>query len=144
METASTNVELLASNWSALTAGLLERNTLDYPLFKATFSETFALLSPCRKESAIDKSLLRLILNAHQFVRTDCSPVDSTPPAAAILTERMLQFCLLSSDSGQECATGSTIYIIQNRQEIFVDFLNIERSIERLVQVLNNQFWDTV
>ena len=136
------NYVRIAHAWIDLKTTLLNSNKLDLDLFKETFTETFELLCQCRQQPEIDKRWMPIIINAYHFANTKCVGVDYTLQSATVLTERMLKFCVLSEGMPNETVAGMTMYILETRQEIYLDFTNPVAAIGELSKVYDKILWD--
>ena len=137
------DIRQLIADWGKVTTHLKVRNSLDFKLFKATFTHTFEVLQACRASAAIEKKYMKLIFSAYRFIGTSNTSVDFAPKAAFILTERMLNYCVLSDDaSGAQ--NGASVYVMDGYQEIYLNFNDVDGSLEELTKCLDKKYWDSV
>ncbi len=133
------NEKALAVEWRKLRTLLTTNNKLEYELFKKVFEETRDLLSSCATATAIDKSYMNVIVEAYKFSGTDGAYKDAKPQAALIMTERMLQHYVLDSHVG-DVRSGVYVYVLEAKEEIYIDFENVDTSIAVLGRALERRY----
>lgn len=141
MENQEWAIDTLVEQWKTLKAHLQEKDGLDYPLFQQTFAQTYQVLSACKKETVLDKQIMPLIVSAYSFIYTGISSADFTSQAAFVLTERMLQCCVLTVDTREPQVHGVNLYIVEAFREIYLDFIDVEKTLQRLSQVIEKAYW---
>ncbi len=137
------NVKTLETGWTTLTATLRNKSVLDYQLFKELFTQTFELLKECRTGNTIAKVHMKLIINAYNFIGTPNTSIDFMPKAAFVLTERMLNYCLLEEGSKTE-KNGVYIYIMEGYQDFYLDFDDIDTSMNKLSLFFDKKYWENI
>lgn len=130
----------LAQAWKSLQADLQYHDKLDYDTFKSLFTETYGVLSQCAVDAKIGREYFGVIINASSFASTKLKTTDDTATAALVLTERMLQRCVLDTDTTAPC-TGAKVYILEEREEIYLDFRDVDQSFRTLQEVLKKHYW---
>lgn len=144
----STNIPVndaceLAQRWKTLQQNVKRMNNFSYDFFEKLFADTYRLLKNCTKESTIDKSLMPLIVNAYCFANLSDYKFDSRIVAAFVLTERMLQYCVVEDDSNY-AVDGVTVYSIEERKEIFINFNDIGSSMKELINAIDSNSYKNV
>lgn len=133
MENTKTALEL-AQSWKKLSFELTRKRTMDLKLFEETFSGTYAFLLESIQEPAIEKTSLPLLINAFFFTNTSCNDMSSQHRAALILTERMLNCCVM--DGAKEAVEGTDVYILEIHGEVYISFKNVTESLDALANLL--------
>ncbi len=108
-------------------------------IFETAFSQTYALLSEHSSDSSLDKQYIQLISEAYLFANINGSMLESTCLAASALTERMLDSVAFSYAPYK--VEKSTVYILETREEITLDFNNINESLSNLAKAYDNVFF---
>ena len=134
MENATVDTKLLASEWERLTFDLNLKGRLDFEVFKKTFAETFNLLRPYTVSDVIKKEYMDVIVKAYAVVTCEAEIANCYPQAAAILTERMLHHCVVNTAAAD--ASGINIYLVESKKEVYINFEDIDYSIEVLAQAI--------
>lgn len=137
----ASDVEQLVSGWLDLKLNLMNKGKLDYELFEKLFTETYGILSEHRSDSTIEKKYMKLVINAYNFAGTKAATSNYMPQAAAVLTERMLHYCVLSEQAGAGADEVVYVYDLENLQEICIDFRDVSKSINNLVKYLEKSYW---
>lgn len=134
------NVRELAQAWRSLHLSVVVENKMSYDEFSKTFSETYSLLKGFTEENHIDKEYVELIANAYCFSNLPSAKYENKIGAAFVLTERMLKYCTMDSNA---CASaeGVTVYFMEDRKDIFLDFNNVDRSIAEVMSVIEANYW---
>lgn len=135
------NIRPLVADWAELATTLHTRKKLDFALFKPTFERTFAVLKPCRAEGTVDKAVMPLVVAAYKFVGTDNYSADFMPKSAFVLTERMLNYCVLSTGAAAEDENGVHIYDTVGYKEVELDFNDVDESINTLTHFFDKNYW---
>lgn len=139
MEDTTFDFEQLANTWRTLEQDV-KNGKLSLEKFCNAFSSTYALLSANASENCIEKKLIPIIVNASLFARADVSEnIDSKYKAALILTERMLD--AVTADGAGEISDESTVYILDLRRDIKINFKGINDSIELLAKHFEAEYW---
>ena len=76
----------LAEQWRLLQIGLVRKNDLAYEDFVSIFSQTYAVLKDYANEPKLDKSLMKLVINAYSFANMQAGGYDERAYAAFVLT----------------------------------------------------------
>lgn len=134
------NVRELAQAWRSLHLSVVVENKMSYDEFSKTFSETYSLLKGFTEENHIDKEYVELIANAYCFSNLPSAKYENKIGAAFVLTERMLKYCTMDSNA---CASaeGVTVYFMEDRKDVFLDFNNVDRSIAEVMSVIEANYW---
>ena len=135
------DLQKLASDWLKLKHFLQTKNKLDYPMFKSTFEKTFEVLLECRSVESIDKKYMKLIVSAYNFINTSNNSLDDIPQAAFVLTERMLNCCVYTCDANPLNENMVSVYVLEDYQEICLDFKNVDKSMEAIKGFLSRNYW---
>jgi len=133
------NVKALAVEWRKLRTLLTTNNKLEYELFKKVFEETRDLLAACATADSIDKSYMSMIVEAYKFSGADGTYKDARPQAALVMTERMLQHYVLDSHVG-EVRSGVYVYVLEEKEELYIDFKEVDTSIAVLTRALDKRY----
>ena len=140
MEENKISLEELIQNWDVLRFELKRSGKFSFDVFSSTFFGTFQMLSQFTTEPHIHKDYLPLILNASLFANSECKAMEFKQQAALVLTERMLS-CCLSADP--HCAHDrAPLYVLSLRKEVYVNFNNVDESIDRLAKLFEGNYWD--
>ena len=130
----------LANNWRALSQEI-KKNKLNFEMFSDTFLKTYQVLKQQDMESCIDKKFLSLIISASLFAHADVSHnLESKYKAALVLTERMID--AVTAANKVSLCDETVVYILELRQEIIIDFSNVNDSIEALTKVFEADYWN--
>ena len=130
----------LANNWRALSQEI-KKNKLNFEMFSDTFLKTYQVLKQQDMESCIDKKFLSLIISASLFAHADVSHnLESKYKAALVLTERMID--AVTAANKVPLCDETVVYILELRQEIIIDFSNVNDSIETLTKVFEADYWN--
>lgn len=134
------NVRELAQAWRSLHLSVVVENKMSYDEFSKTFSETYSLLKGFTEENHIDKEYVELIANAYCFSNLPSAKYENKIGAAFVLTERMLKYCTMDSNA---CASaeGVTVYFMEDRKDVFLDFNNVDHSIAEVMSVIEANYW---
>lgn len=127
----------LENNWKSLTQSL-KNERFDYDLFCDTFSQTYQLFIQSASNSHIEKKFLSILIYASLFAHTEISnTLDSKYKAVLALTERMLDTVMKEDAARDEV----TIYILELRQEVCINFNHINESIDTLAKIYESDYW---
>lgn len=135
------NMEKLVSGWVDLRLDLQNKGKLDYDLFEKLFTGTYELLNQHRSAPSVDKKYMKLIINAYNFAASKVAIANYMPQAAAVLTERMLHYCVLSEQASSAPDDSVYVYDLENLQEIRIDFRDVSKSLNNLVKYLEMSYW---
>ena len=139
MEGTTFDFEQLANTWRALEQDV-KNSKLSFETFYNAFSNTYKLLSASASEPCVEKKYLSIIVNASLFARAEVSEnIDSKYKAALILTERMLD--AVTAVDAADPSGESTVYILDLRQEIKINFKEVNDSIELLAKHFEAEYW---
>ena len=134
-------LEELKQEWRNLNLELRNRNRLDLTAFKRLFSETYSVLSKKSAADSIPKNCVELIAEAYLFANTNIRELGSSCLAAFVLTERMLNSCIFSGIQS-ECGI-SAVYVIEAREEVYINFNDVDEAMRKLEAVLEACFRNT-
>ena len=98
------------------------------------------MLKGFTEENHIDKEYVELIANAYCFSNLPSAKYENKIGAAFVLTERMLKYCTMDSNA---CASaeGVTVYFMEDRKDVFLDFNNVDHSIAEVMSVIEANYW---
>ena len=138
METNKNIIDEVAELWKTLCReGRNKKFKID--MFENAFAKTYAMLSAHVEDSSLDKQYIQLISEAYLFANINGSTLESTCLAASVLTERMLKSFAFSDSSNN--AESSKVYLLETREEIKLDFNDINESLARLSRAYDNAFF---
>ena len=132
------DIQLLAERWDSLRFEVFKRGTVNMEVFEPLFSDTYTALKGLRQEAQIDRMYLPLVLNAAAYSKTTPLKEDVRADATFILTERMLQSCVLGGETSSYDAERASIYSLDERREIFVYFSEVDYAITEIVRVIES------
>ena len=143
MDEKNFELEQLTSNWVLLYNEIKKNGKFNFDTFDNAFSSTYQLLCQISTEPSIEKKFLSVITNAYLFAHADVSVnIDSKYKAALVLTERMLDSVM--AENAIAPSGESTIYILEFRKEIRINFNDINDSIEVLAKVFEADYWNKI
>ncbi len=143
MEENKFEFEQLSNNWMSLYREFKKTKKINFDVFNETFSKTYHLFVQQVAEPHIEKKYLSIIVNASLFAHIDISDnVESRYKAALVLTERMLN--IIMTNRFTSSSNEDVIYILELRQEIYINFDNITESIDTLAKLYEADYWDKV
>ena len=122
----------LAQEWRLLQIALVRKNDLAYEDFVRVFTETYKVLKEYANEPALDKSLMKLVINAYNFANMQAGGYDERAYAAFVLTERMLQCCVMDPRTDKKLEEGVSIYFLGQRREARIFFENVDEAINEI------------
>ena len=134
------NVRELAQAWKALHLSVVVENKMSYEVFSKTFTETYNLLKSFTGEKYVDKDCIELIANAYCFSNLPGTKYENKIGAAFVLTERMLKYCTMDSNACA-AAEGVTVYFMEERKDVFLNFNNVDNSIAEIISVIEANYW---
>ena len=133
----------LVEQWGTIGTTLQERNALDIQQFKDVFNQTYDILKVCKESETIEKKYVKLILSAYNFIDTPCTPSDCLPQAAFVITERMLNYCVID----ENCAGSNgvvMVYLLENYRDIRLDFNDVGASLDTLNRIFNKCYRNNI
>ena len=129
----------LAQQWRALTEDVKKNKKIKVDIFDEVFTKTYSTLAMLASEKSIDKCYVEMIAEAYLFANIKDETLDYNCLAAFVLTERMLTYCAFNSSADLD--KPSSIYIVEARKEILLDFNDVGESISKLARVFESIFW---
>lgn len=132
----------LKQAWRTLALEVKKERKIKIEAFYSTFSQTYSLLSKHIAENSLDKSYVELIAEAFLFANIKDEKLDNTCLAAFVLTERMLAHCAF--DSSPSVVESSTIYLVDARREVPLDFNDASESISKLTKIFEDIYWKNI
>lgn len=134
------SVRELAQEWKNLHLSVVAENKMSYDDFSRVFSQTYNLLKSFIGENHIDKEYVELVANAYCFSNLPSVKYENKIGAAFVLTERMLKYCTMDINA---CASddGVTVYFMEERKDVFLNFNNVDRSIAEIISVIEANYW---
>lgn len=129
----------LANEWHNLRLEIGKNKKINFDVFRDVFSRTYLLLSQQASEVKIDKKCTGVIVNASLFANVEIDGLDPKYCAAVVLTERMInQMMLKGADAPSPVAV---IYVLELRQEISINFKDVDEAIETLTKLYKAEPW---
>lgn len=141
MEVNETIIKELETAWTNLYNEANRNRRFKVEVFERAFSQTYSLLKESLEKRELDKQWICLIAKAYLFAKVEDDALEDVCLAAAVLTERMLNSFAFRKSSAEE---ASTIYLIESREEILLDFNDVNESISRLVKIYEEAYWRKV
>ena len=143
MEENKFNLGQLANNWKMLYLEARKSNKFSFDDFIEVFSSTYQLLCQTVSATSIEKNLLPVIMNASLFAHLEMSTkLEPKHKAALVLTERMLS--ILLSEKNTSACSGTSIYIFELREDICIDFSDVNGSINTLSKLYEADYWENL
>ena len=138
MEFNEIMINELETTWANLYNEVKKNGKFKFDIFETAFTQTFSLLKSSLTEKVLDKRCVRLIAKAYLFANIDDDSLENLCLAATVLTERMLNnFAFRTSDTEDT----STVYIIESREEVILNFNDVNESVSKLVKIYDNAYW---
>lgn len=128
----------LERSWRSLYKELKQNKKINFELFEAAYTQTYALLKECAAKKTLDKHFVRLIAEAYLFASVHDDFCESRYLAATVLTERMLNSFAFQAAAPEETAT---VYLMEAREEVQLSFGDVNESVSRLISIFDNAFW---
>ena len=133
------NLIEIIDSWEKLHTELKKNKKIDFDIFNKTFTQTYALLKPISTSDTLDKKYVELISNAFLFANNISNDIDGKCRAILTLTERMINCYAFRCSS--EIPEGTNIYILDSRKDVYLDFNDVDESINKLEKLFNESFW---
>lgn len=124
----------LAKEWRLLQISLVRKNDLAYEDFVRIFSQTYVILKDYASQTKVDKAHMKLIINAYSFANMQAGGYDERAYAAFVLTERMLQCCVMDTRTDKLPQDGVAIYFLGQRREALIRFENVDEAINEIIE----------
>ncbi len=131
-----TSIHELHGKWELLQSNRKKTGKIAIDEFKEVFSATYALLDELAHQAEIPKGYMPLILTIADFTKAANSYEDYVSCAAAILTERMLHNCVISTVPESMPTSQATIYSLKERKDTFISFNDVESAIGDLAALI--------
>ena len=131
----------LEMTWANLYSDVKKNRKFKFEIFENAYSQTFSLLKSSLKESVLDKQCVRLIATAYLFANVNDDSLEDMCLAATVLTERMLSNFAFRTSIVEET---TAIYIIEAREEVLINFSDVNESISKLLKIYENAYWRKV
>ena len=128
----------LEKSWRSLYKELKQNKKVKFELFEAAYTQTYTLLKECAAKKTLDKHYVRLIAEAYLFASVHDDSCESQCLAATVLTERMLNSFAFQTATPEETAT---VYIMEAREEVQLNFSDVNESVSTLISIFDNAFW---
>ena len=132
----------LAEKWDTLRRELKQTKKVRTDLFDEAFTLTYSLLSKKSAETTIDRKLVEVVCLAYLFANTEIKELDCKYRATLALTERMIHCCALNSTAAP--VEGTLVYLFEAHKEVYLDFKDIDGSIERLEVLFRREEWEAI
>ena len=129
----------LIEGWEKLYTELRKNKKINFELFENTFSKTYKTLLQCANEEKIQKDYIALIVNAYLFTEAGIKEMDLQYRAALVLTERMLNSCVMSNCPVQP--EGAMVYVLESHKEVYINFGDVITSLDTLTKLFEGDFW---
>ena len=139
MENNVMSTEELKQAWRNLYLDVKKSKKLKLEVFEPVFAQTYSVLAKYLSEKNIEKEHIGLIAEAFLFASVNEEGLDSTCFAAAVLTERMLNYCAFMGVP--HTIDPSKIYVFEARKELRLDFDNVSDSVYTLSKVFEDLYW---
>lgn len=140
MDEIKIELEQLANHWKSLHHDIKTAGKLDFDVFADTFSNTYRLLCQTTSQPSVERKLLPIIMNAYLFAHADVSEhIDAKYKASLVFTERMLRSVM--DGSGGDT---STVYILELREEIRINFNDVTGSVASLARKFEIGYWNKI
>ena len=138
MEVNKEMLNELEITWANLYNEAKKNHKIKFEIFEAAFSQTFSLLKSSATEKVLDKQYVRLIATAYLFANINDDSLEDMCLAATVLTERMINNFAFRTSNTEET---SAIYIIESREEVLLNFYDVNESISKLLKIYENANW---
>lgn len=140
MDTVNTekNIPELAERWDSLRFDVFKRGTVNMELFEPLFSDTYKVLKDLKQEAQVDRAYLPLVLNAACYAKMTARKDDVRAEATFVLTERMLQSCVLGGETSSYSADRASIYSLDERREIWVYFSEVDYALSEVIRIIES------
>ena len=132
------DIMVLCQQWQQLLMEVENKRRLNAELFKETFSQTYHLLKGYAEDTKLEKAHLPLIIAAHNFCVADREQAEAQCAAASVLTERMIHRCLMDPEV-VGIPQGATVYVLEERKDIYLDFHDANLSLEKLSALMHTR-----
>lgn len=142
MEDNRIEVAELIQGWELLCTDLKINYKLDFEQFRNVFSKTYSVLAQHSADGSLDKSYVELVAKAFLFANFDCKMLESKYAATLVLTERMLN--CYAFNCAPEMPEGVTIYAVEARKDVFINFSNVNESLAVLEKILEQKYWQSM
>lgn len=130
----------LLQGWKKLNIEIKTKKKIDMDLFKDVFTKTYSMLSGTAKDVTVSKESVEIVAEAYLFANTENKMLDSKYLAALVLTERMLNCYAFSSAA--DSSGVSTVYILDLRKEVKINFNNVSESMNLLESAFEANYWN--
>lgn len=130
----------LLQGWKKLNVEIKTKKKIDMDLFKDVFTKTYSMLSGTAKDDTVSKESVEIVAEAYLFANTENKMLDSKYLAALVLTERMLNCYAFSSAA--DSSGVSTVYILDLRKEVKINFNNVSESMNLLESAFEANYWN--
>lgn len=130
----------LLQGWKKLNIEIKTKKKIDMDLFKDVFTKTYSMLSGTAKDDTVSKESVEIVAEAYLFANTENKMLDSKYLAALVLTERMLNCYAFSSAA--DSSGVSTVYILDLRKEVKINFNNVSESMNLLESAFEANYWN--
>lgn len=131
-------MESLIASWKELNAHVEEQDTFPRETFEQVFDGTYDILAPLSTTTSVDKEYLALIMEMRDFVSRRQRGLGEEYVASLVITERLLYHCVVRPAAYVERVECATIYTMESREDIVLDFTKVGHAIDVLVQVLKD------
>lgn len=139
MEETKIDLAELAKGWEKLHLEMKLENKFSFDLFDDVYTKTYEILYKQAEQTSIEKQYIAVIAKAFLFASADSADLECKYRAALVLTERMLNCCVLSSAPASP--KGTMVYIFEIRKEVYVDFSNVAESLDTLEKLYDEEAW---
>lgn len=130
----------LLQGWKKLNIEIKTKKKIDMDLFKDVFTKTYSMLSGTAKDDTVSKESVEIVAEAYLLANTENKMLDSKYLAALVLTERMLNCYAFSSAA--DSSGVSTVYILDLRKEVKINFNNVSESMNLLESAFEANYWN--
>ena len=133
-------IQELIKSWRKLQSEAVAQNKMSYENFVKTFSDTYNHLKGYARETKVDKEYIALIAHAYNFAHATTTRFDDRICAAFVLTERMLQYCVMG-DVSAESPERVSVYALEERREVYINLEDVDYSMNELGSVMEASYW---
>ena len=136
------DLDKLAEDWGTLLAELKRIKKVDAQLFDSAFSQTYFLLREKASDTSLERKLIKVVALAYLFANTELRELDCRVRATLALTERMIHCCGLGANPAP--VEGTMIYIFEAHKDVYLDFTDVDATIEKLERLFRTEDWEVI
>ena len=129
-------VQELVARWKELNALLEEDKDFSRETFEKLFDETYDVIAPLSTLTEISKEYMTLIMEMRNFIICRHPGQGREYVAALVLTERFMYHCVVRPAAYVERVECASIYAMESREDILLDFTKVNEAIDVLIEAL--------